>query len=239
MLQQQKLNRKERRLLRKNGVTINTGVGIRRIHPLTDNQEKAFNAFDRGQNLFLHGSAGTGKTFSALYLGLKEVLQDYYHKITIVRSVVPSRDMGFLPGTAKEKSKAYELPYYEICAELFDRYEAYDILKQREQIDFVTTSFMRGITLYNSVVIIDECQNMNWQELTTVLTRIGDNCRVIICGDTKQSDLDPKNGKYDLNKLIKVCYNMDTFEFINMSKEDICRSGFVKDFIVECEELGY
>jgi phosphate starvation-inducible PhoH-like protein len=239
MQQQQKLNRKQRRLLRKNGGGIINALNMIRVEPLTYNQERAYRAYKQGKNLFLHGSAGTGKTFSAIHLGLKEVLAQIKQKLIIVRSVVPSRDMGFLPGTQKEKTQAYELPYNEICSELFERHDAYDILKQKEQIDFVSTSYMRGVTMYNSVMLIDEIQNMNWQEISTVLTRVGENCRVIACGDTKQSDLHERDGKHDLLKLMNVCDRMKNFEFVDMQQEDIVRSGFVKDFIVHCEELGY
>lgn len=239
LTQTQPLTKKERRLLRKQGLLPNSGMQLKRVFPLTDNQDRAFEAYEQGQNLFLYGTAGTGKTFNAMYLGLSDVIRENYNKLIVIRSVVPSRDMGFLPGSHTEKSKLYEIPYHEICSELFQRYEAYNILKQKEQIDFMTTSFLRGLTFTNSVVLIDECQNLNWQELNTVLTRIGENCKVIMCGDIRQSDLDAKQGKHDLSKVIDICRIMDCFEFIHMTPEDIVRSGFVKDFILACEEYGY
>ncbi len=239
LTQTQPLTKKERRLLRKQGLLPNSGMQLKRVFPLTDNQDRAFEAFEQGQNLFLYGTAGTGKTFNAMYLGLSDVIRENYNKLIVIRSVVPSRDMGFLPGSHTEKSKLYEIPYHEICSELFQRYEAYNILKQKEQIDFMTTSFLRGLTFTNSVVLIDECQNLNWQELNTVLTRIGENCKVIMCGDIRQSDLDAKQGKHELSKVIDICRIMDCFEFIHMTPEDIVRSGFVKDFILACEEYGY
>ena len=239
LAQQTKLNKRERRLLRKQGIILNTGMTIKRITPLTDNQHKAFDAYQNGKHLFLYGTAGTGKTFNALYLSLKDVLKENYQRVVIVRSVVPSRNIGFLPGSHIEKSKMYELPYQEICSELFERYEAYSILKQKEQIDFMTTSFLRGLTFSNSIIVIDECQNLNWQELTTILTRIGNNCRVILCGDIRQSDLESNHGRYDLMKIMDICKKMNTFEFVHMNPNDIVRSGFVKDFILTCEELGY
>lgn len=241
MLQKQKISKKERRLLRQKGVIVENALNsMPTITPLTLNQKKAFEAYHKNKNLVLHGTAGTGKTFVAFYLALSEVLESqYYHKMVIIRSVVPSREMGFLPGNQKEKIKVYESPYYGICTELFDRGDAYDILKQKNQIEFISTSFIRGTTLKDCVVVVDEIQNMTWAELSTVLTRIGDNCRIILCGDTKQSDLTEKTGKSDILKLLEVCKNMKSFEFIQMTRNDIVRSGFVKEFIINCEDLGY
>lgn len=239
-MQEKKLSKKERRILRTQGINTNPAISLREISPKTMNQRKAFESFKKNKNIMFHGTAGTGKTFVGLYLALKEVIQHEEHnKVIIVRSVVPSRDIGFLPGNQKEKIKVYEYPYQLICTELFNRGDAYDILKQKNQIEFISTSFIRGITIRNAIVLIDEIQNMNWGEISTVLTRIGENCRVIISGDTKQSDLSEKDGKRDLLKLINVCRNMNTFEFIQMTKNDICRSGFVKEFLIECETLGY
>jgi phosphate starvation-inducible protein PhoH len=240
-LEKEKLTKKERRLLRKKGVIINTGIdSLKMITPLTFNQRKAFEAFRRDKNLMFHGTPGTGKTFVALYLGLHEVINLGNHKkVVIVRSAVPSRQMGFLPGGPKDKTAVYENPYHDHCSELFHRSDAYDLLRQKKQIEFISTSFLRGLTLRDAVVIIDECQNMIWSEIYTVLTRIGENCRVIICGDTKQSDLTEREGKEDVKKLLTLCENLGSFEFIRMTSDDIVRSGFCKDVIKECEQLGY
>lgn len=241
MTTEQKLTKKQRRLLRQQGVIVNTGItGVKTITPLTFNQKQAFKHYKNDKNLMLHGMAGTGKTFVSLYLALNSLLSsEKYKKVIVVRSVVPSREIGFLPGTQKEKTKVYELPYHGICAELFQRSDAYDILKQKGQIEFLTTSFIRGLTINDAIFVIDECQNMTWQEITTILTRVGQNCRVLICGDTRQSDLTDKTGKRDLLKLINVCRNMKSFEFIQMGIDDIVRSGFCKQFLIECENLGY
>lgn len=237
----EKLSKKERRLLRKKGVIVNRGIeSLEMITPLTFNQKVAFDAFRKGKNLMFHGTPGTGKTFVGLYLGLNEVInQERHKKVIIVRSAVPSRQMGFLPGSAKDKTAVYENPYVDHCVELFGRGDAYELLRQKKQIEFVSTSFLRGLTLRDAVVIIDECQNMIWSEIYTVLTRIGENCRVIVCGDTKQSDLTEREGKEDVKKLLKVCDNLGSFEFIQMTSNDVIRSGFCKSFIIECEKLGY
>lgn len=239
-MQDKKLTKKERRLLRAQGITVNNVMNLTDINPKTMNQKKAFDSFRKHKNLFFHGTPGTGKTFVGLYLALNEVLNhEEQDKVIVVRSVVPSRDIGFLPGNQKEKARVYETPYQLICTELFNRGDAYEILKQKNQIEFLTTSYIRGITIKNSILVIDEIQNLNWGEIYTILTRVGENCRVIICGDTKQSDLTEKDGKRDLLKLLNVCRNMNNFEFIQMNKNDIVRSGFVKEFIIECENLGY
>lgn len=239
MQQQKRLTKRQRRLLRQQSQTVENKFQLKRITPLTKNQQLAFDSYYDGKNLMLHGTAGTGKTFSAIYLGMKDVFADEYQKVVLVRSIVPSRDIGFLPGSQEEKIKVYELPYVQICSELFGRSDAYDLLKMKQKIEFISTSFIRGVTISDSIVIIDECQNMTWPELSTILTRIGENCKVIICGDTKQTDLNERNGKGDLLKLIRICQNLGTFEFIQMSHKDIVRSGFVRDFIIECENLGY
>ena len=163
---------------------------LRKISPLTPNQEKTFNAYNQGYNLILHGYAGTGKTYISLYLALKEILsgQSVHDKIVIVRSVVPSRDIGFLPGSIKDKIRVYEEPYKEICDELFGRGDGYDVLKMKHLIEFTTTSFLRGTTFNNAIVIVDELQNMTFPELDTVMTRMGERSKVMFCGDFRQTD---------------------------------------------------
>lgn len=239
---QDKMTKKQKRLLRKKqGVITNTGIDpLRQITPLTFNQRAAFESFKKGKNLLFHGTPGTGKTYVGLYLGLNEVINHSNHKkVIIVRSAVPSRQIGFLPGSPKDKTQVYENPYYEHCSELFGRGDAYEILRQKKQIEFISTSFLRGLTFKDAVVIIDECQNMIWSEIYTVLTRIGPNCRVILCGDIKQSDLSEREGKEDVRKLFNVCERMGSFDFIRMLPKDIVRGGFCRDFVTTCEELGY
>jgi len=205
------------------------------VQPLTENQERAFTEYDYDKNLVLHGHAGTGKTYLALFLALRELSEDQnYDKLIIIRSVVPSREIGFLPGSLEDKIEVYEEPYEEMCGKIFRRGDAYSTLKKSSIIDFKTTSFMRGITYDRSIVIIDECQNMIDQEISTILTRIGEDTRFILCGDFRQNDLGRE--KSGLNKNINILKNIDSVSFINFTVDDIVRSGFVRDYIKEREE---
>lgn len=219
------------------------GFGLLPINPLTTTQADVFEAFEEDElNLMLHGVAGTGKTFVATYLALKEVLNNKdKKKVFIVRSVVPTRDMGFLPGNAKEKARAYEAPYFSICQDLFGRGDAYETLKSKNVIEFITSSFIRGITLDNCVVIVDECQNMSAMELHSIMTRVGQNCKIIFCGDTRQDDLTSERKKEEsgLSQFMNILRNMEAFEFIEFLEEDIVRSDLVKEYIITRNRLGY
>jgi phosphate starvation-inducible protein PhoH len=183
----------------------------------------------------LHGIAGTGKSFMAMYLSLKQIIADpdcIYKKIVIVRSVVPTRDMGFLPGNNKEKTKVYEAPYYAICSELFGRGDAYEYLKGKNVIEFISTSFIRGITLNNCIVIVDEMQNATLHELDSVITRIGHNCKVIFCGDFRQSDFTREHERNGLTDFMRVVKNMKSFDLVEFEAKDIVRSALVKEYII-------
>jgi phosphate starvation-inducible PhoH-like protein len=201
------------------------------VEPLTRNQVKAF---DSTKHLILHGLAGTGKTFISSYLAFDDMAKGAFEKLVIIRSAVPTRDIGFLPGTEKEKSSVYEEPYKDIANEIFGRGDAYGILKQKSLVEFMTTSFIRGITLKHAVILIDECQNMSFHELDSIITRIGQGCRVIFCGDFRQADL-KQNGMQDFMKILK---RMGDFDFIEFEVEDIVRSEFVKNYIIAKNELN-
>lgn len=213
---------------------------LRHIKPLTPNQEKAFNSYRQGYHLCLHGFAGTGKTYCALYLALNEILtcNSIYNKIIIVRSVVPSRDMGFLPGSMKEKAAVYEEPYREICDNLFGRGDGYDILKMKGLVQFTTTSFLRGITFNKAIVILDEAQNVTFQEGDTVITRMGDESRLIICGDFRQTDLLKKYETEGITKLMSITERINTFVNVEFQKDEIVRSGLVRSYIIQKDAMG-
>ena len=201
------------------------------FYPKTDKQERAFNS---RKNLVMSGSAGTGKTFVCLNLALEDLFNGVYQKIIIVRSIVPTRDIGFLPGTLAEKCSVYEAPYKQIVIELFGRGDAYEILKQKGIIEFVPTSFIRGVTLDNTVVIVDESQNMTLHELDSIATRLGKNCRFMVCGDYRQADL-PNNG---FKTFLKILEYTNSFDMIEFTTEDIVRSGFVRRYIEARNELN-
>lgn len=218
----------------------NNHFELRTIKPLTANQQATFDAYKQGYNLMLHGFAGTGKTFCALYLALEEVLttNSTYDRIVLIRSVVPSRDMGFLPGSIKDKIAVYEEPYKEICDDLFGRGDGYGILKMKRMIEFTTTSFLRGLTFNNSIVIVDETNNMTYQEIDTVMTRLGNNSRIIFCGDYRQSDLNKPYEKTGITTFMNVTKRINSFKHVEFQKEDIVRSGVVRDYIIQKTEMG-
>ena len=211
-----------------------------KIKPMTDNQLKAFECYEEGQNLLMHGLAGTGKTFVSLYLALNDLIENQEHnKIVIVRSVVPTRDMGFLPGNAKEKSKVYEQPYYNICTELFGRGDAYEILKMKGMIEFQTTSFIRGNTFNDTIIIVDEMNNMTFHELDSVITRVGQNTKILFCGDFRQTDLLKETEKRGLTDFMRILQRLKSFSHVEFEEEDIVRSGLVKDYIIAKDRLGF
>ena len=214
---------------------------IRNIEPLTVNQEKAFDAYDEGKHLVLSGSAGTGKSFLAMYFALKELIKNSnseYKKLIIVRSAVPTRDLGFVPGTLEEKSKVYQDPYKNIANELIGRGDAWHFLLNKEIIEFQTTSFLRGLTFTDCVIIFDEFQSATFHEIDTVLTRIGENCRFILCGDFNQNDLSIKREKSGFDVALKILHQLEEVEEIRFTFEDVVRSGFVKNYLIEKEKQG-
>jgi phosphate starvation-inducible protein PhoH len=209
--------------------------------PITQNQDKTYKAYKEGKHLVLHGLAGTGKTFISLYLALEEILNKstLVNDIFIVRSIVSTRDIGFLPGDEQEKVSIYEAPYRSICSELFNVVDAYDSLKYQSNIKFMSTSFIRGITLNNSVIIVDECQNLNFHELDSIITRIGKHSRIIFCGDYSQTDLSRENDKKGILKFMGVLSKISEFETVEFMVDDIVRSDFLKSYIVAKYKLGY
>lgn len=207
-----------------------TGINftLKEINPLTENQRAAF---ESTKNLVLHGSAGTGKTFISMYLAFKDIRDGIYDKVILIRSAVPTREMGFLPGREDEKARVYEEPYYNIVSDLFSRGDGYEYLKEKDIISFMTTSFIRGLTMDDAVVIIDECQNMSFHELDSIITRIGNNCRVVFCGDFLQSDLREKE-KNGVREFLHILNKMNQFDCIEFGINDIVRSKFVKDYLI-------
>ena len=206
------------------------------IHPKTEKQQITFEQYHKGRNFCLHGMAGTGKTFMAMYLSLNEILSknSKARRIIIIRSVVPTRDIGFLPGNIEEKTNVYEMPYSNICTELFINKNAYEDLKESGKIEFATTSFVRGLTFENAIVIIDECQNMTFHELDSIITRSGNNCRLLFCGDFNQSDLGRKSG---ITEFMDILYKMKSFCMIEFDQNDIVRSGLVREYILAKNDL--
>lgn len=204
---------------------------------ITQNQKIAYDSWDDGDHLVLAGSAGTGKTFIGMYLALSDVLDKSYEqdKLVIVRSVVPTREMGYLPGSIEEKVDAYTAPYRAIATELFNEKQAYAMLETQGAISFMSTSFIRGQTIDDAVILVDEMQNLTYHELDSIITRVGRNTRIIFSGDYYQSDLNKetdKNGVLDFLNIMEVMNNFTTVEF---GWADIVRSDFVRDYIMTKE----
>ena len=207
---------------------------LKTINPLTDNQRKFFELYNNSHAMLLHGVAGTGKSYIALYKALEEALDksSSYNKVVIVSSAVPSRDIGHLPGDEKEKTEVYQQPYIEICEDLFGRYDAFQRLLEQKSINFMITSFVRGITLDNSIIIVDECQNMTDMELNSIITRVGEKSKIIFCGDFRQTDLYKKTDLSGLKKFMVIADMMPSFKTIEFEIEDIVRSNLVKEYIL-------
>jgi phosphate starvation-inducible PhoH-like protein len=200
------------------------------IRPLNENQATVLGS---DKNLVLSGYAGTGKTYLASYVAYKEIIEGNYNKLVYMRSAVPTRNIGFLPGNDKEKLEVYEAPYIDIATELLGRGDAYEILKKKGIVHFTSTSFVRGINLRDAVLVVDETQNMTYHELDSIITRLNENCKIIFCGDIRQADL-YKNGLEDFYSVLKA---MNEFDFIEFQKEDIVRSELVKNYIIKKEEV--
>lgn len=215
---------------------------IKDITPLTDNQMAAFHANGNGKHMVLYGVAGTGKTYLASYFALQDLKNGHAKKIIIVRSAVTTRDQGFLPGTLQEKMALYEAPYRDVFSDLCNgRKDVYDLLKKRDYLEFMSTSFIRGVTFDDAIIIIDEVQNLTDHEINSVLTRVGKNTRVILCGDHRQDDLKmtgKKNQFSGIENLIKIARAMNTFSLVEFGVKDIVRSGFVKEYIITRINLG-
>ena len=209
------------------------------VKPLTENQQKTFDYFNENYNLILSGNAGTGKTFLALYLALKSFLLRKYERVVIIRSIVPTRNIGFLKGTQAEKECVYEDVYRSIFSELLPTIpNAYDTMKKEKTVEFKSTSFIRGITIKNSIVIVDEFQNLSRHELSSVITRIGENSRLLLVGDYYQSDFRYEDEKSGVLLFLKILANMpDDFKRVDFQISDVVRSGLCKRFLLAEHEL--
>ena len=217
------------------------------IEPLTDNQKKLFESYERGKHLIAYGCAGTGKTFITLYNALVDVLDEKtpYERVYIVRSLVATREIGFLPGTHDDKADIYQIPYKNMVKYMFqmpsdaDFEMLYGNLKSQETIKFWSTSFLRGTTLDNAIVIVDEFQNLNFHELDSIITRVGENTKICFCGDASQSDLQKTNERNGIVDFMTVLRKMPSFDIIEFGVEDIVRSGLVKEYIIAKMDAGF
>ena len=217
------------------------------IDPLTDNQKKLFDSYKEGKHLVAYGCAGTGKTFITLYNAIQDVLNERspYERVYIVRSLVATREIGFLPGSHDDKADIYQIPYKNMVKYMFqmpsdaDFEMLYGNLKSQETIKFWSTSFLRGTTLDNAIIIVDEFQNLNFHELDSIITRVGENTKIMFCGDATQSDLQKTNERNGIVDFMSVLRKMPSFDIIEFGVEDIVRSGLVKEYIMAKMEAGF
>ena len=216
------------------------------VSPITENQQLFFDEWGKGKNLFAFGAAGTGKTFIALYLALKEVMNEEspYDKVYIVRSLVSTREIGFLPGTHEDKSELYQVPYKNMVRNMFHMPDQtsfdmlYDNLKDQETISFWSTSFLRGTTLDDAIIIVDESQNLNFHELDSIMTRVGQDSKIVFCGDINQSDLQRTNERNGILDFQRILQGMEEFSEIEFGISDIVRSGLVKSYLISKMSLN-
>ena len=210
------------------------------IQPITDNQKVLFDSYAEGKHIIAYGSAGTGKTFVTLYNALRDVLDENtpYERIYIVRSLVATREIGFLPGDHEDKSDIYQVPYKHMVKYMFqmpsdaDFEMLYGNLRAQDTIKFWSTSFLRGTTLDNAIVIVDEFQNLNFHELDSIITRIGEDSKIYFCGDASQSDLQKTNERNGIVDFMKIVRSMPSFNLIEFGIDDIVRSGLVKEYLI-------
>ena len=216
------------------------------IEPITNNQKRLFDSYAEDKHLVAYGTAGTGKTFISLYNALADVLDEStpYEKIYLVRSLVSTREIGFLPGDHEDKADIYQIPYKNMVKYMFqmptdaDFEMLYGNLKAQETIKFWSTSFIRGTTLDNAIVIVDEFQNLNFHELDSIITRVGENSRIMFCGDASQTDLVKTNDRNGIHDFLNILRKMPSFDIIEFGIDDIVRSGLVKEYIIAKLDTG-
>jgi len=219
---------------------------LTKIKPITDHQKEVFESYQKGENQFLFGCSGTGKTFISLYLALQDVLKNDtpYDKVVVVRSLIPTREIGFLPGDEEDKAALYQVPYSNMMQFMFEQPNEqafsmlYDRLKAQGSFYFLSTSFLRGLTFDNSIIIVDECQNLNFHELDTIITRVGQDSKIVFCGDFGQTDLTRTNEKNGLMNFLQILQEMKEFNCCEFDIGDIVRSGFVRNYLIQKTKLG-
>ena len=219
---------------------------LNEIKPVTDSQKVVFDSWKQGLNQFLFGCAGTGKTFVSLYLALSEVLKNDtpYDKVVMVRSLIPTREIGFLPGDEEDKAALYQVPYSNMMQFMFEQpneqaFESlYNRIKAQGSFYFLSTSFLRGLTFDNSIIIVDECQNLNFHELDTIITRVGQDSKKFFCGDVSQSALPKMHARNGLMDFLQILQEMEEFNCVEFNIGDIVRSGFVRNYLIQKTKLG-
>ena len=216
------------------------------IQPITENQKRLCESYSAGKNIIAYGAAGTGKTFITLYNAIKEVLnaETPYKKVYIVRSLIATREVGSVLGDIEDKSRLYQVPYEHMVKYMFqmssdEEFEnLYRNLKEQDIIKFWSTSFLRGTTLDDAIVIVDEFENLNFHELDSIITRVGQNSKIFFCGDATQTDLEQTVERNGIVDFIKILRRMPSLDIIEFGIDDIVRSGLVKEYLIGKLEEG-
>ena len=210
------------------------------IQPITENQKRLCESYSAGKNIIAYGAAGTGKTFITLYNAIKEVLnaETPYKKVYIVRSLTATRETGIVSSNHEEQSWLYQVPYQSMVKYMFQMSSdlefnnLYRNLKDQGIINFLSTSYIRGTTLDDAIVIVDEFENLNFHELDSIITRVGQNSKIHFCGDATQSDLEQTIERNGIVDFIKVTRGMPSVDIIEFGIDDIVRSGIVKEYLI-------
>jgi phosphate starvation-inducible PhoH-like protein len=201
-----------------------------KVKGLTEGQQDYLDAINENVVTLCSGLAGTGKTYIAVVRAVELLQEGQYKRIVIARPAVEcGKSLGFLPGNEDEKVAPYMRPIKDILHELIDAKQLEEYIKN-ETIEFCALTYMRGRTLNNCIMILDEAQNATWEELMMFLTRIGKNSKIIISGDETQEDVFHKALAQCLCKFDTKPYIRE-IEVIYLDVEDIVRNGLIRKII--------
>jgi phosphate starvation-inducible PhoH-like protein len=207
--------------------------------PKNQNQGVLLDAFQYDQLVVAQGSAGTGKTYLSVWHSAKQLQAKKIKKVILIRAYQPlaGRSIGMLPGSASEKL----MPFYQQLIDYFEDFlgkATTEIHLKNGTIEICSLETIRGRSWDDAIIIIDEAQCLFVPEVQALVTRVGENAQIIFCGDDTGMQTDVKNGMNGLRYLRKLTekYSISSSSFINFTREDICRSGLTKEFVIAFEE---